>query len=157
MLRRSYLLGVVMFGLAACQQPHQPGRHIVQVRVRMQTTSDGKDGDTQVLDSITTKNQDQIASLDCCSSGNHGGDVWNAGNDTTQTFNHLTPNIDRDALEGGTVSIGMRSNGRDTWTFIPTIIVIYDRGNPDTWSFGKMTLSADNNSTSRTFAIPPLK
>lgn len=155
MSKLPYVAGVIatVICVSAAWAEEHNNRHVTQIQVRMQTTGDDKDGDTQVLDTITLKDGRQVASLDCCSAGGQV-DTWGAGADQTRPFNHLTPNVTRGELLGATVTIGMRTNGNDTWQFTPTLIVSYDSGAQDTWGFGNTALSSGGGYVSRQFKIP---
>ena len=125
---------------------------VAKVTIEFNTTGDGKDGDTQVLDRLVINGRD-FAKLECCSSGNHGEDVWQHGSINTKEMKITSP-MKKSDLANAEIIFGMRPNGHDKWEFKPTLKVVYDDNTNDQWTFEQFYLESDNKYTERTFTIP---
>jgi hypothetical protein len=136
---------------AATAQQSDENNRVTKMEITFATTADGKDGNTQVKDRVFLDGQD-YATLECCSSGNSGDDVWNSGNTSTRPMS-ITKPMTKAQVRKAQIEFGMRPNGNDKWEFRPTLRVTYEYGPADQWTFDQFYLAADSVFTSRTFSI----
>ena len=113
-------------------------RTIVSANVHFRTTGQGKDGDSQVRDRITKGGQD-FFQLFCCSSGNHGDDVWEPNTDNTRSMTAITP-LTVDELATCTFVAGLTATGDDTWSAIYTLQLTLSDGSTMSYSMGELWL-----------------
>jgi hypothetical protein len=118
-------------------------RQITAAAITFHTTGEGKDGNSQVRDRITRNGQDYFQ-LFCCSSGNHGSDVWNTGDESTQNMNRVGP-ITVDELAASTFVAGLTANGNDEWHAIYTLNLTLDDGSKMSYSLGELWLNSQSS------------
>ena len=104
---------------------------VTKATVRFQTPKEGnasfgKDGDSQVRDRISCGPKDYWQ-LFRCSSGNHGGDVWEVGADSTQTMTQVLP-LTKVQLAGCVFTAGLKANGNDEWHSSYTLTLTFSDG-----------------------------
>lgn len=153
--------GSLSFG-AFAQSPNQKtavdAGHQAKVKsviVSFATTGDDKDGDTQVINTISI-NDKIYWRLECCSAGKNSADKWKSGTTNERAMTPVAP-MTRAELAAATIEFGMRPNGGDTWEFKPTLKVTYDVGQPEEFAYEQFHLRSDNSYTNRKFGIPVKK
>ncbi|MFZ0246012.1 hypothetical protein [Candidatus Binatus sp.] len=127
---------------------------VVTLQVTFHTTSDDKDGDTQVRDRVVSNGAD-AATLFCCSAGKHSADHWDNDSQNTRTMNMVQP-LTKAQLQSAKFVAGSTANGNDKWVFVPTLTATYSDGTTQQWTFPETVLdSNDSHLVEGTYAIPP--
>lgn len=119
-------------------------RQITAAAITFHTTGEGKDGDSQVRDPITLNGQDYFQ-LFCCSSGNHGGDLWNGNSDNTRSMDLISP-MTVDSLTNSTFVAGLTANGNDEWHAIYTLYLTLSDGSRMSYSLREIWLNSQDSS-----------
>lgn len=110
--------------------------------INFHTTSDDKDGDSQVRDRVVCNGQDFLT-LFCCSSGRKGPDHWDNGSDNTRPMN-VVSQLDRNSLGNCTFVAGLTANGNDTWVAIYTIVFTLSDNTKVQYTLGEIWLDSEH-------------
>jgi hypothetical protein len=116
---------------------------ITKATVNFHTTSQGKDGDSQVRDRIVCNGADFLQ-LFCCSSGNHGSDVWNSNTDNSRDMKIVTP-LTKVQIQGCQFVAGLTANGNDEWSAVYTLSLTFSDGTQSSFSFGEIDLNSHHS------------
>jgi hypothetical protein len=121
----------------------QDTRTITKASISFHTTSDDKDGDSQVRDRITCSGQDYFQ-LFCCSSGRKGPDHWDDNTDETRTMD-LIATLKVSDLSSCAFVAGLTAKGNDKWIAIYTIDFTLSDGTRMDYSLGEIWLDSENS------------
>jgi len=132
---------IVMFLAATCYG--QDARTITKAAITFHTTSDDKDGDSQVRDRITCNGQDYFQ-LFCCSSGRKGPDHWDNNSDETRTMDQVAA-LKVSDLSSCTFVAGLTAHGNDTWVAIYTLDLTLSDGTRMDYSLGEIWLDSEHS------------
>ena len=132
---------IVMFLVATCYG--QDTRTITKASITFHTTSNDKDGDSQVRDRITCNGQDYFQ-LFCCSSGRKGPDHWGDNSDETRIMDKVST-LKVSELSNCTFVAGLTAKGNDTWIAIYTLDFTLSDGTRMDYSLGEIWLGSENS------------
>lgn len=136
MKRSLVMIVLLLFSSLVCL-----GQKLVKITITYATTSDDKEWNSQVLNSIVC-NGKEIAVLNCCNQ-NEQTDHFGTHTKTTRDITDPQP-VEKGSLNGCTFNLGMVPNGRDRWHVIPSMQAFYDDGTTQHWSFAEVYLSSNN-------------
>lgn len=121
----------------------QDTRTITKASITFHTTSDDKDGDSQVRDRITCNGQDYFQ-LFCCSSGKRGPDHWDDNSDETRTMDKVST-LKVSDLSNCTFVAGLTAKGNDKWIAIYTLDFTLSDGTRMDYSLGEILLDSEHS------------
>ena len=120
-------------------------KSIVKASVSFRTTSDDKDGDTQIRDRITCNGQD-FFKLECCSAGKSDkDDHFNNGSDRTRNMTTVS-SLDTAVLPSCTFVAGSTAKGTDNWVAVYVLELTLSDGSRMAYSLGQIPLLSVNSS-----------
>lgn len=132
---KKYLVAICLYLLA----PTIHAQTITKATITFHTTSDDKDGDTQVRDRITCNGEDFLK-LECCSAGkNSKDDKWGDNSETSRDMSIVTP-LTKAQLSGCSFVAGIASVGNDTWNAIYTLDLSLSDGSHMRYTLGEIHL-----------------
>jgi len=119
-------------------------QNVTKATITFHTTSDDKDGDSQIRDRIVCDNQDFLK-LECCSAGKHSkDDHFDDGSTKSRDMRLITP-LRKERLRSCSFVAGLTAKGNDRWIAIYTLDVTYQDGSREQFSFGEITLNSRNS------------
>jgi hypothetical protein len=141
----------IIFACMLCAAPPPLSAHaqtITKASVSFHTTSDDKDGDTQIRDRITCNGRD-FFKLDCCSAGKHSpDDHFDNGSDRTRDMTLISP-LAKSDLGSCTFVAGSSANGgagNDNWVAIYTLTLSLSDGTRMAYTLGEIGLNSVHHS-----------
>jgi len=118
---------------------------ITKATITFHTTSDDKDGDSQVRDRIVCNGQDFLK-LECCSAGKHSAsDHWGDNSTTSRDMSIVSP-LDKARVTTCNFVAGLTAVGNDRWIAIYTLDLTFQDGSKAQYSFGEIPLNSQHSS-----------
>jgi hypothetical protein len=131
-------------GLLTLAAHNAHAQTVTKATVNFHSTSDGKDGDSQVRDQVVCGGV-TVLELYCCSAGKRSqGDIWDKNSNQSRDMKIDSP-VAKSAIPGCVFIAGMSPVGNDTWNAIYSIDLTFSDGSHLHYDFGEIDLPGTNS------------
>lgn len=142
MSKRLMLLSVICMSSAVWGCAYS--QTVIKATINFHTTSDDKDGDSQVRDHIVCNGQVYLK-LECCSAGRHSSaDHWGNNSNQSRDMTIVSP-LQKSMLPSCQFVAGLTAVGNDNWPAIYSLDLTFSDGSKASFAFGEIDLNSRNS------------